>query len=55
MITTAFRFYFALKATRIFGPFTKLIKINALNLLLWLLFTSIVLIASSTSLYLLLS
>ena len=32
IIAVAFRFYFALKATRVFGPFTKLIKINAVSL-----------------------
>ena len=50
MIAVSFRFYFALKATRIFGPFTKLIKINAVNLFTWLIFTIILLLVSSNSL-----
>ena len=33
------RFFFSLKVTRLFGPFTKLIKLYARNLLVWLIFT----------------
>ena len=33
------RFFFSLKVTRLFGPFTKLIKLFAKNLLVWLIFT----------------
>ena len=55
MITASFRFFFALKATRAFGPFTKLIKLNAFSLLPWLLITSILLLVLGDSLYILLS
>ena len=55
MISISFRFFFSLKATRVFGPFTKLIKINAVSLLPWLLVTVILLLFSSSSLYVLLS
>ena len=55
MIAVSFRFFFALKATRVFGPFTKLIKINAVSLLPWVLLTSLILLFSGSSLYVLLS
>ena len=54
-IAMSSRFYFALKATRVFGPFTKLIKLNAVSLLPWLLVTGLVLLFSTTCLFLLLS
>ena len=54
-IAVAFRFYFALKATRVFGPFTKLIKINAVSPLPWMLVTGLILLFSSSCLYVLLS
>ena len=43
----SFRFYFSLKATRIFGPFTKLIKLNAIALSRWLLFMLFILVIVS--------
>ena len=55
MITASFRFYFALKATRVFGPFTKLIKLNAFSLMPWLFVTTILLLILGDSLYMLLS
>ena len=55
MIAISFRFYFALKATRVFGPFTKLIKLNALSLLPWLLLSALVFLFASSSLFTLLS
>ena len=36
MIALSFRFFFSLKVTRVFGPFTKLLKIYSVSLLLWL-------------------
>ena len=33
------RFFFSLKITRVFGPFSKLISINFFSLLTWALFT----------------
>ena len=41
------RFFFSLKVTRLFGPFTKLIKLSAINLLIWLLFTCLLLLSGS--------
>lgn len=41
------RFYFSLKATRQFGPFTKLIKLNAVALSQWILFTLLILLVGS--------
>ena len=55
MISISFRFFFSLKATKVFGPFTKLIKINALSLMPWVFLTALLLLFSSTSLYVLLS
>ena len=47
VITAAMRVYFALKVTRLFGPFTKLIKFNAVNLVVWLIFMMIFLVVGS--------
>ena len=55
MISISFRFFFSLKATKVFGPFTKLIKINALSLMPWVFLTALLLLFSSNSLYVLLS
>lgn len=55
VILTILRFFFGLKVTRIFGPFTKMIKLNASSLVLWVLFTSILLLVSSNYLSILLS
>lgn len=41
------KFFFSLKVTRLFGPFTKLIKLNAKNLLIWLVFTILLMITGS--------
>ena len=51
----SFRFYFSLKATRLFGPFTKLIKLNALALSQWLLFMLLILLTGSSFFSILLS
>ena len=51
----SFRFYFSLKATRLFGPFIKLIKLNALALSQWLLFTFLILLIGSNFFSILLS
>ena len=51
----SFRFYFSLKATRLFGPFTKLIKLNALALSQWLLFMLLILFIGSNFFSILLS
>ena len=55
MISVSFRFYFSLKPTRVFGPFTKLIKINAVSLILWVLVTSGFILLSGSCLYILLA
>ena len=54
-ILLSFRFYFSLKATRVFGPFTKLIKLNAVALSQWLLFMLLLLLIASSFFYTLLS
>ena len=41
MFAVSFRFFFSLKATRVFGPFTKLIKINAFSLVPWVFVTAL--------------
>ena len=41
------RFFFSLKVTRLFGPFTKLIRLIARDLAIWLLFTSLLLLLTS--------
>ena len=51
----SFRFYFSLKATRLFGPFTKLIKLNAFALSHWLFFTLLILLIGSNFFSILLS
>ena len=55
MISVSFRFYFSLKPTRVYGPFTKLIKINAVSLILWVLVTSGFILLSGSCLYILLA
>ena len=55
VISASFRFFFALKATRVLGPFTKLIKINAVSLLRWVLVTGLILLFSGSCLHVLLS
>lgn len=55
MISISFRFFFSLKVTKVFGPFTKLMKINAVSLLPWILLAILLLLFSSSSLYVLLS
>ena len=55
MVTLAIlRFFFSLKTTRIFGPFTKMIKLIARSLLLWVLFTSLLIVLASNYLTILL-
>ena len=46
-IAISLRFYFSLKVTRVFGPFAKLIKLNASDLAQWLLFVFVLLLATS--------
>ena len=46
-IVISMRFYFSLKATRIFGPFTKLIKLNAIALAQWLTFMLLLLLVAT--------
>ena len=53
-ILTILRFFFGLKTTRTFGPFTKMIKLNAQSLVIWVCFTSILLLVASNSLSILL-
>ena len=55
MISISFRFYFSLKPTRVFGPFTKFIKINAVSLIPWVLVTSGFILLSGSCLYILLA
>lgn len=55
MISISFRFYFSLKATRIFGPFTRLIKINAVSLIPWVIVTGMLILLSGSSLHILLA
>ena len=55
VILTILRFFFGLKVTRIFGPFTKMIKLIASSLALWVVFTSILLLVYSNYLSILLS
>ena len=55
MINASFRFYLALKATKVFGPFTKLIKLNLINLMPWLLTTTLILLILAASLHTLLA
>ena len=50
MIFISLRFFVSLKATRIFGPFIKLIKISIVTLLSWLILT--LLIVSGASFFL---
>ena len=49
------RFYFSLKATRQFGPFTKLIRLNAFALSQWVLFMLLILLIGSNFFSILLS
>ena len=49
------RFFFSLKVTRLFGPFTKLIKLNAKSLSVWLVGTSLIILTVSLSFSTLLS
>ena len=49
MILISIRFFVSMKATRLFGPFIKLLKISALALLSWL--TLAILIVSGTSFF----
>ena len=48
------RFFFSLKITRIFGSFIKMISLSLLNLLVWTLFTIILILAMSSYLSILL-
>ena len=43
MLSFLLKFFFSLKVTRLFGPFTKLIKLSARSLLTWLVFSSLLL------------
>ncbi len=41
------RFFFALKVSSTLGPFIKILKLNAQNILIWLIFFIIVLLSAS--------
>ncbi len=55
LIMISLRWLFALKVTRAFGPFTKMVKLLAASLAVWLLFTAALLLLSANYLTLLLS
>ena len=44
---SSLRFYFSLKATRSFGPFNKIVKLNAKALSYWFLFMLLFLLIGS--------
>ena len=54
LILAILRFFFSLKATRLFGPFTKIVQLNAGGLLVWVLFSSLLIVLAGNYLTILL-